>query len=258
MNARSTGSGPLSEPLAPIVPDWPAPVRVRAYSTTRLGGVSAAPFDSLNLSFSSGDNPDCVKQNRARVISALGLPEAPRWLKQVHGVRVVDADLAAHRPQADASISNRPGDVLAVMTADCIPVLICDRLGRRVAAAHAGWRGLAAGVLESTLAALESEPSDLLAWLGPGIGPQAFEVGPEVREAFLAADPGAAAAFQPANGDRLLADLYRLARRRLGRAGVNAVFGGGHCTYSDPERFFSYRREGKRSGRMGTFIWLDG
>ncbi len=257
MNAQTTGGDPSPEPLAPIVPDWPAPAHVRAYSTTRLGGVSAPPFDSLNLSFSSGDKPECVKQNRARVMSALGLPEPPRWLKQVHGVRVVDADLAVHHPQADASTSNRPGEVLAVMTADCIPVLICDQLGRRVAAAHAGWRGLAAGVLEATIDAMECNTSELLAWLGPGIGPQAFEVGPEVCEAFLAADPGAAAAFRPGTGDRLLADLYQLARRRLERAGVDAVFGAEHCTYSDPSRFFSYRREGKRSGRMGSFIWLE-
>lgn len=258
MSVRTTGSGPEPALLAPILPDWPAPAQVRAYSTTRSGGVSAPPFDSLNLSFSSGDDPKCVTQNRARIMSALGLPEPPRWLKQVHGTRVVDADLAADRPQADASTSDRPGVVLAVMTADCVPVLICDRIGRRVAAAHAGWRGLAAGVLESTVAATQCDPSELLAWLGPGIGPQAFEVGPEVREAFMAADAGAATAFRPGNEDRLLANLYMLARRRLERAGLEAVYGGDYCTYSDPERFFSYRREGRRSGRMGSFIWLEG
>ncbi len=257
MSHQATGSSSGGELLAPIVPDWPAPVNVRAYSTTRVGGVSGPPFDSLNLSFSCGDDPQRVKHNRTRVISALGLPEPPRWLKQVHGTRVVDADLAVRGPQADASTSGQPSQVLAVMTADCIPVLICDRLGRRVAAAHAGWRGVAAGVLEGTVAALDLNPSDLLAWLGPGIGPGAFEVGPEVREAFLAADPGAARSFRPGNADRLLADLYQLARRRLARAGVDAVFGGQHCTYSDPARFFSYRREGKRSGRMGSFIWLE-
>jgi YfiH family protein len=236
VSQQATGSSFGVELLAPIVPDWPAPINVRAYSTTRGGGVSGPPFASLNLSFSSGDDPERVKQNRARVMSALGLPEPPRWLKQVHGTRVVDAGLALRHPQADASTSDQPGQVLALTTADCIPVLICDRRGRRVAAAHAGWRGLAAGVLESTVAALELEPSELLAWLGPGIGPGAFEVGPEVREAFLAADPAAAPSFRRGNADRLLADLYQLARR---------------------PRFFSYRREGKRSGRMGSFIWLE-
>jgi YfiH family protein len=257
MSADSAGEGFAVGALAPIVPDWPAPPNVRAYSTTRVGGVSGAPFDSLNLSFSSGDDERCVEQNRARVISALAIPEPPRWLNQVHGTRVVDAELARRRPQADASTSNRPSQVLALMTADCIPVLVCDRHGRQVAAAHAGWRGLAAGVLESTIGALQSDPSDLLAWLGPGIGPEAFEVGPEVRQSFLAQDPQAARSFQRGNGDRLLADLYQLARQRLGRAGVNAVFGGEYCTYSDPARFFSYRRDGKRSGRMGSFIWLQ-
>lgn len=248
---------PEPVPLAPIIPDWPAPAGVRAYFTTRTGGVSAAPFDSLNLSFSSGDDPVRVKQNRARVMSALDLPEPPRWLKQIHGTRVVDAELASRGPEADASISKRPGEVLAIMTADCIPLLICHRGGGRVAAAHAGWRGLAAGVVESTLAALEAEPSALLAWLGPGIGPEAFEVGPEVRDAFLDRDPGAGCCFRSGKSDRLLADLYLLTRRRLERAGVNAVFGGEHCTFSDPTRFFSYRRQGKRSGRMSAFIWLE-
>ncbi len=248
---------PEAAPLAPIVPDWPAPPGVRAYFTTRTGGVSAPPFDSLNLSFSGGDDPERVKENRSRVISALNLPEPPRWLKQIHGTRVVDADLASRGPEADGSTSKRPGEVLAIMTADCIPLLVCHRGGGRVAAAHAGWRGLAAGIVESTVAALEAEPSALLAWLGPGIGPQAFEVGPDVRDAFLARDPGAESCFISGNADRMLADLYRLARRRLERAGVNAVFGGEYCTFSDPTRFFSYRRQGKRSGRMSAFIWLE-
>lgn len=257
MSTDSIGKGVGVEDLTPIVPDWPAPSKVRAFSTTRVGGVSGGPFDSLNLSFSSGDDAECVRRNRARVMSALGIPEAPRWLKQVHGIRVVDAEAARRRPQADASTSNQPGQVLALMTADCIPVLICDRRGHRVAAAHAGWRGLAAGVLEGTVAALESDPSELLAWLGPGIGPKAFEVGPEVRDSFLARDPEAARWFRQGNGDRLLANLYELARQRLARAGLDAVFGGAYCTYSDPARFFSYRRDGKRSGRMGSFIWLQ-
>ncbi len=257
MKSASPDNDPGREALSPIVPDWPAPANVRAYATTRVGGVSRAPFHSLNLSFSSGDDPKCVERNRARVAEALGLPEAPRWLKQVHGTRVVEADAASSRPEADAAFAMRPGPTLAVTTADCIPVLFCHRGGAQVAAAHAGWRGLAAGVLESTLAALQSDPADLMAWLGPGIGAQAFEVGPEVRDAFVEQDPGAAEAFLPGRGDRLMADLYGLVRRRLERAGVDRVFGGDHCTYSEPERFFSYRRDGARSGRMGTFIWLE-
>ncbi len=255
---KKAGASDSQSSLRPVVPDWPAPPQVRAFSTTRVGGVSEPPFESLNLSFSSGDDPERVEQNRSRVVTALNLPESPRWLKQVHGTRVVDAETAINRPQADGSIASRPGQVLAVMTADCVPVLLCDRGGRRIAAAHAGWRGLAAGVLESTVAALEWKPSELLAWLGPGIGPRAFEVGPEVREAFMTVDRIAAGCFRNGNGDRLLADLYQLARQRLGRAGVEAVFGGEHCTFSEPAKFFSYRREGRRSGRMGTFIWLDG
>lgn len=258
MREHAGNNSPGLNALAPIVPEWPVPNHVRAFSTTRAGGVSRPPFDSLNLSFAGGDDPDAVKRNRDRVVSGLKLPEPPRWLKQVHGTRVVDAEVARGRPEADASASARANQVLAVMTADCVPVLFCDRRGRQVAAAHAGWRGLAAGVLESTVAALDSAPSELLAWLGPGIGPRAFEVGPEVRQAFLARDPGAAAAFRPGRGDRLLADLYLLARFRLKNSGVEAVFGGQYCTFNDEARFFSYRRDGQRSGRMGTFIWLDG
>lgn len=258
MNEYASGEIARTDPLAPILPDWPAPANVRAFSTTRAGGVSSPPFQSLNLSFASGDDPECVKRNRARVESGLNLPESPRWLKQVHGNRVVDAARAARHPAADAATSGRSNQVLAVTAADCIPVLFCECHGRQVAAAHAGWRGLAAGVLENTVAALASDPTQLLAWLGPGIGADAFEVGPEVRDAFLAGDPDAAPAFRPGNGDRLLADLYRLARLRLERSGVNAVFGAEHCTYRDAARFFSYRRDGKRSGRMGTFIWLEG
>ncbi len=257
-SGKKAGAYPSRSSICPVVPDWPAPPQVRAFSTTRVGGVSAPPFESLNLSFSSGDDPQRVEQNRLRVISLLNLPEPPRWLKQEHGTRVVDAETALRSPRADGSITSRPGQVLAVMTADCVPVLICDRGGRRIAAAHAGWRGLAAGVLESAVAALQCNPAELLAWLGPAIGPQAFEVGPEVREAFITVDPNAARCFQKGNGDRLLGDLYQLARQRLGRAGVEAIFGGDYCTFSQPAEFFSYRREGRRSGRMGTFIWLDG
>lgn len=247
-----TGTG-----IEPLVPDWAVPDHIRAYSTTRSGGVSRTPFDSLNLGFASGDRTQAVNENRRRVENALRMPETPRWLKQVHGARVVDAVTAAGRPQADAAIAVEPDQVLAVMTADCIPVLMCDRSGTQVAVAHAGWRGLAAGVLENTVAAFDADAKRLMVWLGPGIGPRAFEVGPEVRQAFVAGDPGADSAFRPGSTDRLFADLYALARRRLRRVGVKSITGGGFCTYHDPRRFFSHRRDGPRSGRMASFIWLS-
>ncbi len=245
-----------------VTPDWPAPAGVRAASTTRQGGVSRAPWDSLNLALHVGDDPGAVAQNRARLAAALDLPAAPRWLEQVHGTTVCGE--GAPDGPADAAVSRRAGEICAVLTADCLPVLFCHRGGRCVAAAHAGWRGLAAGVLENTVAAMACPPGEILAWLGPAIGPAAFVVGGEVREAFLAA-PGAdggavAAAFRPAEPDdggaRWFADLYALARERLARAGVGAVHGGGACTWHDRTRFFSYRRDG-RTGRMASLIWLS-
>lgn len=238
-----------------IIPEWPAPSRVRAVATTRLGGVSRPPFDTLNLGAHVGDDPQAVAANRARLAAALALPEAPRWLDQVHGSAVAEAGGVVSRCEADASHTAAPGVVCAVLTADCLPVLLCDRAGTRVAAAHGGWRGLAGGVLEAAVAAMGVPGQDLLAWLGPAIGPGAFEVGGEVREAFLAADPGAEGAFRPSAGGRWLADLYELARRRLARCGVSGVYGGGFCTYRDRERFYSYRRDG-RTGRMASLIWL--
>jgi YfiH family protein len=205
----------------------------------------------------TGDEPGRVDENRARVVAALGLPESPRWLEQTHGTRVVPADEAAALPVADGSTARCPGKVCAVLTADCVPVLLCDSAGRQVGAAHAGWRGLAAGILESSVAAFDAPPADLLAWLGPGIGPDAFEVGAEIREAFLSKDPGAEAAFRPSREDRLLADLYMLAKRRLAAAGVERVYGGGLCTHRDAARFFSHRRDGRQTGRMATLIWIE-
>ena len=240
-----------------IRPDWPAPSRVRACSTTRLGGVSKPPYDSLNLGENTGDDPDSVAENRARLVGRLGLPETPRWIRQEHGVRVLEASGADDEPVADALTACRQNQVCVVLTADCVPVLLCDDEGRQVAAAHAGWRGLAAGILEATVAAFDAPPDRLMAWLGPGIGPNAFEVGPEVRTAFLSHDPGAGAGFRPARGDRLMADLYLLAGRRLDGAGVRAVYGGGHCTFSEPARFFSHRRDGEKAGRMATLIWIS-
>lgn len=238
-----------------IRPDWPAPRAVRAVSTTRDGGVSAGPFASLNLGDHVGDEPGRVARNRALLRERLGLPAEPLWLRQVHGCGVADTAGAGALCEADAAVARSPGRVCAVMTADCLPILLCDDAGTRVAAVHAGWRGLAAGVIDRAVGALGAPPSALLAWLGPAIGPDAFEVGSEVRERFVADDPGSAPAFRKLNGDKWLADIYRLARRRLGSLGVARVLGGGHCTLSEPERFFSYRRDGV-TGRMGSMIWL--
>ncbi|MCQ4347571.1 peptidoglycan editing factor PgeF [Pseudomonas stutzeri] len=236
-----------------LIPDWPAPASVRACVTTRAGGGSRPPFDSLNLGDHVGDDPAAVAENRSRLQQLLGC--RPAWLGQVHGVAVVEAD-PAQVAEADASWSATPGVACTVMTADCLPVLFCDRAGTRVAAAHAGWRGLAAGVLEATVAALGCPAGELLVWLGPAIGPQAFEVGAEVRAAFVAQHAEAAAAFVPsANAGRFMADLYRLARTRLAAVGVTAVYGGGLCTFTDAERFYSYRRE-PRTGRLASLVWL--
>lgn len=237
-----------------LVPAWPAPATVRAMQTTRAGGCSVAPWDSLNLGDHVGDDPACVLANRARLRS--GLPGEPAWLKQVHGTRVVDAALSASVVnEADAAYARQPGAVCVVMTADCLPVLFCNRAGTVVAAAHAGWRGLQAGVLEATIAAMAEAPGELLAWLGPAIGPACFEVGDDVRTAFVGSDPEAAAAFAPASPGKWLADIYRLAERRLRAAGLTSIHGGGRCTVSDRERYFSYRRDGV-TGRMATLIWL--
>ncbi len=236
-----------------LTPDWPAPVNVRACVTTRVGGVSAEPFDSFNLGDHVGDEPAAVAENRRRLTSALGCQ--PAWLSQVHGIDVVEADPSVVAT-ADASWSKAPGVACTIMTADCLPALFCDRAGTRVAAAHAGWRGLAGGVLEATVDALGIAPGELLVWLGPSIGPQAFEVGAEVRDAFLKDHAEAERAFVPsANAGKYLADIYELARIRLAAKGVTAVYGGGLCTYSDTGRFYSYRRS-SRTGRLASLIWL--
>ncbi|MBK1717731.1 peptidoglycan editing factor PgeF [Thiocystis violacea] len=242
-----------------IEPDWPAPARVRACSTQRAGGISRDAFESLNLGDHVGDDPRRVERNREALCAHLGLPATPAWLRQVHGRRVVQAGEGGAIPEADGSIATESGAVCVVMTADCLPLLLCDDRGSRVAAVHAGWRGLADGVVESAVLAMGVAPERLLAWMGPAIGPDAFEVGPEVRARFVAADPDSAAAFRPspaAEGrDRWLADLFLLTRRRLARLGVERVHGGGDCTFSQPRRFFSYRRDGT-TGRMASLIWL--
>jgi hypothetical protein len=235
-----------------MVPDWPAPSRVQSLMTTRAGGVSAAPWASFNLGDHVGDKPAHVAANRARL--RLSLPSEPGWLKQVHSANVVEIGVGV--PEADAAFTRQTGAVCAVLTADCLPVLFCDRAGSVVAAAHAGWRGLAAGVLEATVDAMRVAPGEVLVWMGAAIGPQAFEVGDEVRQAFVARHPEAAVAFVPHGADKWLANIYQLARIRLESAGVQAVYGGGRCTFTETKHFFSYRRDGV-TGRMASLIWLD-
>lgn len=243
-----------------IVADWPAPPGIVALTTTRPGGLSAAPYDSLNLAAHVGDRPEKVAANRAQLQSALGLADPVAWLDQVHGVGVVRAGPDAAGVAADAAWTDATGTACAVLTADCLPVFLCSFDGSCVAAAHAGWRGLAGGVLEAVISAMPVPGDQLLAWLGPAIGPAAFEVGAEVLSAF--ADPAPAdkdsvrRCFSPSPGRQghYLADLYALARLRLAGAGVSRVYGGGACTFSDPERFYSFRRDGE-TGRMGSVIF---
>jgi hypothetical protein len=239
-----------------IVPDWPVPANVRAFVTTRAGGVSEGEYASLNLGARSGDAAQNVEANR-RIVRA-HLPQAPRWLAQVHGAEVAMVDDLADdaNAMADAAVARRPGRVCTVLTADCMPLFLADEWGTHVAVAHAGWRGMAGGVIESAIAAMGSPPAGLVAWMGPAIGPEAFEVGPEVREAFMAGDPASDAAFRSRRPGKFMADLYALARLRLARAGVREVHGGSFCTFHDADRFFSYRRE-KKGGRMGAFIWME-
>lgn len=247
-----------------LIPDWPVPPWVRAAVTTRTGGVSAGPYAAFNLAGHVGDDPAAVAENRARLAADLGLAVEPRWLEQVHGTRVVRLDV----PQgpslaADAAWTERPGVALAVLVADCLPVFFADRAGRRVAVAHAGWRGLGGGVLRATVAALEVEPGALVAWLGPAIGPRRFEVGEEVRDHFLDHALGvehraamAAAFARGARPGHYFADLFALARSELAALGVGAVGGGGLCTWEDGARFYSHRRDGV-TGRMAAVIWLE-
>ena len=236
-----------------LVPDWPAPAHVRAFVTTRDGGTSEGEYGTMNLGMNSGDEPARVAANRARVRQHL--PGDPVYLAQVHGADVADIDrFGAER--ADAAVASERGRVAVVLTADCLPVFLTDRAGTRVAVAHAGWRGMAAGVLENAVRALDRDAREVIAWMGPAIGPDAFEVGPEVRQAFMAADARAAEAFKPGKPGKFMADLYHLARQRLAAAGVTSVGGGSFCTFHEPARFFSYRRV-QKSGRMGAFIWIE-
>lgn len=240
-----------------IIPNWPAPANVKALQTTRLGGVSSAPFDGLNLGAHVNDDPIAVAKNR-QLLSPY-LPNEPVWVNQVHGIEVIDAAQSACLQNADASFTTKPNVVCVTMTADCLPVLLCDKAGTVVAAVHAGWRGLCDGVIEAAVNKLPVEHSEILAWLGPAIGPNAFEVGSEVRAQFIAKDAQAASAFQT-NGNKWLGDIYQIARQRLNRVGVTQIYGGSvnedFCTYTDPTRFYSFRRDNV-TGRMASLIWLS-
>jgi YfiH family protein len=238
---------------------WQLPGGVRAAFTTRLGGVSAAPWDSLNVGAHVGDAPEAVAANRARLKALLSLPAEPAWLSQVHGVAVQDLDATPRGAQpatADAAVSRERGRVCAIMVADCLPVLFATRDGARIGAAHAGWRGLASGVLENTVHALDVPGNELTAWLGPAISRAHFEVGDEVRAEFVAADSSAAEAFERNARGRWQADLVALARRRLKELGITDVSGGEWCTFADRARFFSHRRDGK-GGRMVALLWRE-
>ncbi|HMM58341.1 MAG TPA: peptidoglycan editing factor PgeF [Rudaea sp.] len=241
-----------------IVPDWPAPPRVHAFTTARtLPGNSLPPYDAFNLGLRSGEDESIVRANRALLERAFNLPASPRWLQQVHGDRVLrmTCELPDGEPQADAVFSAEPGVVLVIQTADCLPILLCADDGSEIAAIHAGWRGLAGGVIEACVRRLTMPPSRLLAWLGPAIGPASYEVGEEVRVAFVESDPAAESAFAATRPGHWHCDLYALARRRLAALGVTRIHGGGFDTLADA-RFYSYRRDGARSGRMASLIWL--
>jgi hypothetical protein len=241
----------MSQPF--ILPAWPVPANVHARVTTRVGGASTGPWQGLNLATHVGDDPAHVALNRAWLRSQL--PAEPHWLTQVHGTECVVAEASQAGCTADACLSFEPWHICAVLTADCLPVLFCTLDGQGVGAAHAGWRGLLDGVLENTVHAMRVAPDQIMAWFGPAIGPQAFEVGAEVRAAFLAQDAASAEAFIP-HGEKWLADIYLLARQRLQGMGLASIYGGDLCTVSDTERFYSYRRDGA-TGRMASLIWRE-
>jgi len=254
--------GSHSASIGLLTPEWPVPPNVRAAFTLRSGGVSEPPFDTLNLGAHVGDDARAVARNRRLLSDALRLPAEPVWMEQVHGIEVLDLDQPSSAGQAasitgaDAAFTRREGNVCVVQVADCLPVLLSARDGSVVAVAHAGWRGLATGVLEATVLRLAIEPRELIAWLGPAIGPAHFEVGDEVRRAFLAHDAAASSAFIANARGRWQCDLAALARARLAALGITAVFGGNWCTYADASRFFSYRRDG-RCGRMAALVWRE-
>lgn len=245
----------MSNTLPFITPNWPAPSNIRAVFTTRLGGTSRAPYDSLNLGDHVGDIPKTVVQNRCLLSDALSLPNEPCWITQVHGTHIVNTQDWQKNDEADACSSTTPSAVCAVMTADCLPILLCNKAGDYVAAIHAGWRGLADGIIEATIAKSPCDPSEIMAWLGPAIGPQSFEAGNDVRDIFLSQSPTDISGFTPLNEHKWLVDMYHIARHRLAAVGVLQVYGEPNCTMLDPKRFFSFRRDGT-TGRMAALIWI--
>lgn len=240
-----------------IVPDWPAPGNVCAVTTTRLGGISKPPYDGFNLATHVGDQLEAVNHNREQLAVQLQLKNNPCWLEQVHSNNVIEACKTTIPIEADASFSRLPQQVCVVMTADCLPVFFCDRQGSVVAAAHAGWRGLAGGILEATIISMQRPGSDVMAWLGPAIGAKVYEVSTDVRDAFIQQTPEAESAFVATRAGHWLMDMYQLARQRLQASGVTQIYGGDFCTYTDSERFYSFRRDGV-TGRMASLIWLQG
>lgn len=241
-----------------LIPDWPAPTQVKAYTTLRSGGHSKAPFDSFNFSDRDGDDTVAIAANQQQLMQELGLKNQPVWSDQVHGIEAVQADTVKHtKPQADAFYTSAPNVVCAVLAADCLPLMLCNETGTQVAAIHAGWRGLANGVIEATVNKLTNPGEQWMAWLGPAIGPTIFEVGDEVRAQFLKIDGQAELAFTATSNGKWLADIYKLAKQRLTKCGIIRVYGGDFCTYSDPQRFYSYRRDQGKTGRMASIIWLD-
>jgi len=256
-----------------IIPDWPAPPWIKAATTTRRGGFSAPPFDSLNVSLMVGDNADDVAQNRkllknslenlsassgntAKNSSGKSISENFFWLQQVHGNKAISADSAFLDPIADAIYTQDPHVACAVQTADCLPLLVCSRTHHCIAAIHAGWKGLANGIIENSIGALDCAPDNLLVWLGPAIGPQAFVVGPDVVNTFTEKSRKAKAAFQDIGNNHWRANLYQLAKQRLNNLGIQAIYGGHYCTYTDKDNFFSFRRD-KVTGRMASLIWIS-
>ena len=239
-----------------IKPDWPAPAAIRAFTTLREGGVSLPPYNSLNLGTHVNDEITAVEINRQRVREHLKLPSEPFWLNQIHSTLAIPVSLGAESRTADASYTSEKKQVCVVLTADCLPVLFCDRQGSQVAATHAGWKGLLEGVIEATLSHLSCAKNDILVWLGPAIGPASYEVGEEVRDQFLAKDPQNASAFIASRPGHWMMDLYQLARLCLKKQGINTVYGGEFCTFRESDRFYSYRRDGGSTGRMATLIYI--
>ncbi len=246
-----------SQQLEYIVPDWPAPKNICAFTTTRLGGVSQGQYASLNLGLHVDDDPEAVAENRRLLIETLNIPNEPMWLNQVHGANVMNVVAEKLRDEGvDASYSTLPNQVCVIQTADCLPILLCTRNGTTVAAIHGGWRSLQQGIIANTVAAMQADPTTLLAWLGPAIGPEHFEVGPDVRALFMENDLSHSKAFTPGKNDRWLANIYLIARQQCQRLGINAITGGDLCTVSDPMRFYSYRRDGA-TGRQASLIWIS-